>query len=439
MRGLILSLFMLGLLPAIFLHPYIGVLVYSWISFMSPHKLLYGGMMLGLPLALIAAVVTLLSWLFSNEPKRLRFDATVWLILAFAAVITISTVVALNPLVATDVWSRVIKELLFALVTICLTTNRVRAHALLWVMAVSIGFYGLYGGIGSILHGGNALFFGPPDTAIYNNNDIGAGLLVALPLMNYVRMQSAGRWIRLGWLITMAASFFAIVSTYSRGAFLGLVAVSIFLSLKSRNRIVTSSIVLFTLVAALAFMPAKFTERMRTLETYQQDGSAMSRITIWGVAIRVALDHPLVGGGFGVTESQSVVNQYKPGFAMHAVHNVFLGVLAENGFIGLGIWLCLLLVGWRNTRWIQRSARDRPEWQWASDFARMCQVSFVGYCVVGSFGNYEYWDYYFTIIGLLAATKTMIERASVARPFHASAPAAARLLEAQLSIDSLHH
>ncbi len=410
MRALVLSLFMLGFLPAIFLHPYIGVLIYSWISFMSPHRIIFGGMILGLPLALIAALATLFSWLISKEPKRLQFNATVRLILAFAVTITISTALALNPHAAADEWSRVVKELLFVLVTIALTTNRVRAHALLWVMAVSIGFYGLHGGIGSIFHGGDARVYGPPDTAIYDNNDIGAGLLVALPLMNYVRTQSAHKWIRLGWLSVMALSFLAIVGTYSRGALVGLVAVSLFLSLKSRNRLIAGAVVLATLVAALAFMPGKYAERIGTIATYQQDESAMTRIKIWGVATSIALDRPLVGGGFRVTESQAVVNHYKPGFEMHAVHNIFLGVLGEQGFIGFGIWLSLLLVGWRNARWIGRSVGDRPEWQWAIEFAKMCQVSLVGYCVVGSFGNYEYWDYYFTILGLLAATRTMAER-----------------------------
>ncbi len=404
---------------------------------MSPHKLVFGGMILSLPLALIAALATLLSWFFSNEPKRLRFDATVWLILAFAAAITTSTGFALNPQVASSELSKVLKELLFVLITICLTTNRVRAHALLWVMAVSIGFYGLYGGIGSIFHGGGAKVFGPPDTDIYNNNDIGAGLLVALPLMNYLRMQSLHKWIQLGWLVAMAASFLAIVSTYSRGALLGLVAVSIFLLLKSRKKIVTSIIVLTAFVAAIAFMPGEYGERMRTIGTYQQDASAMSRIEIWRVAsCCVALDHPLIGGGFGVTESQAVVDRYKPGFEMHAVHNIFLGVLAEHGFIGFGIWLCLLLVGWLNARWIQRTSRNRPEWQWASDFARMGQVSLVGYCVVGFFGNYEYWDFYFTIIGLLAAIRTMIQRVLLLRPFQPKGSAAALGRAPQLSIDS---
>src|SRR5260370_19566284 len=71
----------------------------------------------------------------------------------------------------------------------------------------------------------------------------------------------------------------------------------------------------------------------------------------------------------------------------------------------------MLLGGWRKGRWIQRYSRGRAEWQWAGDFARMSQASLVAYCVVGTFGNYQYWDYYFTIFGLLAAARHIMQQA----------------------------
>jgi probable O-glycosylation ligase (exosortase A-associated) len=409
MRALAFFGFLIFILPSIFIHPYIGVLLYSWLSFMAPHRLLWVSS--SIPLAMIIAVLTLVAWFGSREPKRLHFDATVWLIVAFMAWMSFTTLLALNPVRAFDLWSRTLKELLFVLITIALTTNRIRLHTLLWVMAVSIGYFGLKGGLGTILHGGGFAVYGPPDTAIENNNDIGAGLVVALPLMNYVRISSANLWVGRGWLVAMACSFLAIVGSYSRGAALGLVAISLFLWLKSAKKLLSGFVIGLTLVAAVAFMPEQYMQRMQTIQTYQEDESAMSRIRIWGVAIKIALERPLTGGGFAVTESQQVVNRLDPGFAMHAVHNVFLAVLAEHGFIGLLIWGLMLLVGWRNGRWLVRHAADRPELQWAGDFGRMSQVALVGYCVVGSFGNYEYWDYYFTIIGLLAAARHIMEPA----------------------------
>ncbi|MGC2415269.1 MAG: putative O-glycosylation ligase, exosortase A system-associated [Stellaceae bacterium] len=408
MRAIAFYFFILAIIPSIFFHPYTGVLLYSWMSFMSPQQLLW--IPPTIPVALIAAVLTVVSWVFSEEPKRLRFDSTVWLIVAFMAWISFTTLLALNPARATYLWSRTIKELLFVLITIALTTNRIRLHALLWVMVIAIGYFGWKGGLFTILHAGSARIYGPPDTAIYNNNDLGVGLLVALPLMNYVRTNSAHRWVRIGLLAVMMGSFLSIVGTFSRGALLGLAAVSLLLFLKSRRKLVSGVVIAATFVSAIAFMPDSYVERMQTMRTYEKDESAMSRIQVWGVALNIGLDRPLTGGGFAVTESQVVIDRYLPGFRGVAVHDIYLGVLAAHGFIGLLLWLALLLVGWRNARWIQRSSRGRPEWQWAGDFGRMSQVSLVGYCVAGAFGNYEYWDYYFTIVGLLAAARTMMER-----------------------------
>lgn len=387
---------------------------------MSPQQLMWN-FPSAIPLALITAVMTMISWLISNEPKRLRFDATAWLILSFAILTSLTTLVALNPAQAVVEWDLTIKALFFVLVTMALTTNRIRAHALLWVMAVAIGFYGLKGGVFALLHGGDYRILGPANTVVSDNNDIAAGLVVALPLMNYVRMNSARRWLRIAWLIVIACSIFAVLSTYSRGGLLGLVACVGWLWLKSSKKLVSGLAIGLIAVAAFGFMPEKYFARIETIVTYQQDESAMSRIEIWGAALKIALARPLTGGGYRVTQSQAVINRYDPGVRARDEHNVYIGVLADQGFIGLLIWLALPVVGWRNSRWLIRHARGRPEWRWAGDFARMSQVSIVAFFVAGSFLNIEYWDYYFTLIGLLAAIRHIVERAAVSKPADAAA------------------
>ncbi|MGH7099533.1 MAG: putative O-glycosylation ligase, exosortase A system-associated, partial [Stellaceae bacterium] len=262
---------------------------------------------------------------------------------------------------------------------------------------------------------------GPANTVVSDNNDIAAGLVVALPLMNYVRMNSARRWLRIAWLIVIACSIFAVLSTYSRGGLLGLVACVGWLWLKSSKKLVSGLAIGLIAVAAFGFMPEKYFARIETIVTYQQDESAMSRIEIWGAALKIALARPLTGGGYRVTQSQAVINRYDPGVRARDEHNVYIGVLADQGFIGLLIWLALPVVGWRNSRWLIRHARGRPEWRWAGDFARMSQVSIVAFFVAGSFLNIEYWDYYFTLIGLLAAIRHIVERAAVSKPADAAA------------------
>lgn len=415
MRVLVFYVFLLSFVPVAFFQPYIGILLYSWISFMSPQRLVWG-FPDAIPLALITAALTVIGWLMSSEPKRLRFDATAWLIVAFAIFTSFTTVLALNPAQAIPIWSQTLKELLFVLITMALTTNRIRFHALLWVMAVSIGYYGLKGGIFAILHGGDYRVFGPAETAITDNNDLAAGLTVALPLMNYLRINSARKSVRIGWLIVMGACFLSILSSYSRGAFLGVAAVSLFLWLKSSKKLIPGVVIALTMISAISFMPEKYIARLETIRTYHQDASAMDRIHIWEAALKIAASRPLTGGGFRVTQSQAVIDRYNPGHRARDEHDVYLGVLADQGIIGLLIWIALPFVGWRNSRWLIRQAQGRPEWQWAGDFGRMTQVSLVAYMVVGTFGNYQYWDYYFTIIGLLAAARHILEHAAAPKP-----------------------
>ena len=46
------------------------------------------------------------------------------------------------------------------------------------------------------------------------------------------------------------------------------------------------------------FLPQKYIGRIRTIQTYEQDASAMGRINAWYFALNLAKDRPLVGGGF---------------------------------------------------------------------------------------------------------------------------------------------
>jgi probable O-glycosylation ligase (exosortase A-associated) len=210
----------------------------------------------------------------------------------------------------------------------------------------------------------------------------------------------------------MGASVVAILATYSRGGLLALAAVSVFIWLKSRKKLLPAIVILIAVLSAILAMPEKWSERMGTIETYQEDRSAMTRLEIWGAAFKIALARPLTGGGFGATYSQAVIDTYDPGIEARAPHSVYFEVIGEQGFVGFLIWAAIPVLAWRNARWIARRSRDRPEWKWANDFARMSQASLIAYLTGGAFTNFAYWDCYFTIIGLLVAARRILERAS---------------------------
>ena len=155
MRSVLVALLVFGSLPLIVIKPHVGVLVWSWISYMNPHRLTWG-FTYDFPLAMVVGLVTIAAWLFSREPKSLPRHPLVLLLAMFAAWVSFTTLFAVYPDQAQAKWDRTIKVLLFnGFVTLGLITTRQRLDALIWVIVLSLGFFALKGAAFTLLTGGN--------------------------------------------------------------------------------------------------------------------------------------------------------------------------------------------------------------------------------------------------------------------------------------------
>jgi probable O-glycosylation ligase (exosortase A-associated) len=135
----------------------------------------------------------------------------------------------------------------------------------------------------------------------------------------------------------------------------------------------------------------------------------MARINAWETAFNVARDRPL-GAGFEFA-SPSAFARYAPDPSEpRAAHSIYFQVLGEHGFVGLGLFLLLWLLVWLDTGWIVRRARDRNELEWASDLARMIQVSLVGYFVGGAFLSHAYYDLPYNLLVAVMLTRVLVEK-----------------------------
>src|SRR5258705_3265221 len=213
MRGLVFFLAFVGCLPFIFVSPFTGVLAWYVFSLGNFHTLIWGGPFAALNYAYVIAIVTCLAWLLSRtEPKQLPLTPLVIMTLSFSIWITFTSVFALAP--ADEVWYKWItvqKILFMCLVGYALTTTRERLSQLIWVVVLTIGFWGVKGALFSILHGGGEIH-GPDGGMLANNNDFGLGLIVMLPLIFYHRHLAPNRHGRrgvrlMGFLLTLPVFF----------------------------------------------------------------------------------------------------------------------------------------------------------------------------------------------------------------------------------------
>ena len=161
---------------------------------------------------------------------------------------------------------------------------------------------------------------------------------------------------------------------------------------------------------ALLFMPEQWVERMTTIASYTEDSSAMGRINAWAFAINFVKDHPIVGGGFQVFQPELFLRYAPDPDHFVDAHSIYFEVLAEQGYVGLALFLTLGLLMMRTGSWIVKHSRDKPGLEWARDLGAMVQVSVVGYAVGGAFLGLAYFDLVYHLMAILIVTRGVIEQ-----------------------------
>jgi probable O-glycosylation ligase (exosortase A-associated) len=199
------------------------------------------------------------------------------------------------------------------------------------------------------------------------------------------------------------------LGSYSRGALLGIVAMLLFLWMKSPKKILVGILLATLLPIGMMSMPDKWSERMETINTYQEDSSAMGRINAWWMAYHMALDRPL-GGGFEIY-NRTAFGMYAPvPTDVHAAHSIYFQALGEHGFVGLGLYLLLAVLVWRRGAWIIQQTAKRADLKWAATIAMMLQVSMIGFATGGAFLSLLYYDVPYYLTAIMVAVGAIVEK-----------------------------
>lgn len=409
LRDIILTVIIVGSLPVILRRPFFGVLVWSWLSYMNPHRLVWG-FAYGQPFAQLVAIVTIVGIVFSSEKKKIPWSPTltIWILLVGWTCVT--SFFAIDFSRSQYEFELFLKIQFMTLLTLMLINTRERLVMLVWVIVASLGFYGLKGGVFTILSGGKYQVLGPEQSFIEGNNELSFALIMTLPLMQFLRLNTGNKWVRLGLLGGIGLFAFAIVGSQSRGAFLAAGAMAFFLFVRSRRKFLMGIGIVIAMIAVLTFMPTEWFDRMATIQEYERDGSAMGRINAWRFAVNLALDRPLVGGGFD-TFTRPLFFQYAPDpLDFHDSHSIYFEVLAEHGFVGLALFLGLGAMVLRQGNRVVKLCRDRQDLLWADNLARMAQVSMVGYAVGGAFLGRAYFDLYYHVLAIILITQEIVRK-----------------------------
>ncbi|MCW5960778.1 MAG: O-antigen ligase family protein [Pyrinomonadaceae bacterium] len=376
-----------------------GLYLFSVLVLFRPYELIAPLSFLS-STAFYFAAVTLAFYL----PTQLRTEGNVTILTtevkAIIALVLLSLIgipIAKSPGMAWETFNDLLsKTALMFIVMVNVVRSRKRLTAMIW-LSLSVGLFLSYQAV--------MMFWrGELNTEGYrvsvdiggmfgNPNDLAMHLVMMMPLALTLGIATKKKSAKLIYF-TMTALFVAAISvTYSRGGFLGLTAVCIFLSWKlgRNNRLKVIGVLFVAGAFFLAIAPGNYGIRMLSIFIPGLDpvGSSNQRQELLIRSILVTLRNPW-GIGIGNYKIVGVRNQ--------ETHNAFTQVSSEIGILGLTAYLIFMISPFRKLSAIERVFWDRKQLNWYYYFSIGLQASILGYMVSSFFGAVAYnWYIYYLI------------------------------------------
>lgn len=411
---LIIAVFGVGLLYAL-RDPFVGLIVYTWISVMNPHRYTWG-FAYDFPLALVAAAVTLLSMALHRDHIRFPRNRESILFLLMWVWITITTKFAMFPADAWVKWTVVTKIFVMILASMLLITNRKQLFVFLVTLIVCVGVLGLKGTFFGLRTSGEARVWGPPGSFLEDNNASALAMVMTIPFCFFLREVVKKKWHSHALLGIGLSMITATLLTYSRGGFLGLSTVGLVIVAFSKHKLRIAAFAGTLLFVGLSVLPPAWFNRMSTVKSHDEDRSAQMRLNSWTMAYNLAKDNPL-GGGFECWDMQNYY-RYAPdpelgrahtgGQIGSTAHSIYFEMLGTQGFGGLAIFLVSLVSTLLSMRKVQRFGAPGEHGHERVAVARAFTASVLGYMVSGAFLSMAFFDLFWWIFAAALCFKQIV-------------------------------
>lgn len=420
---LVLSVIFAAIFIAL-VNPFGALLAYQWFAYFRPQEWVWtdiSAFRFSMVLGVIFVLRCLVSGVLPNLTHRLSIGMLLFLLTGVVAQIN-----APRPDIGWQWIDHFARLALLSMLIVSLVNTPRRLLLAVAVIAVSLGVRTAKIGLASMVQGGIRVAEGYGGSFVDNNGFALAAVMI-MPMLWTLSNVVPEEWRfrrQIVWALRLSTLFsaYAAVSTFSRGGLLALIAGSVaFIFTLRRRRLATlaTAVVVGIIAAPFVTLPEGYTERMETITTYQEvhEDSALSRLHFWKVAVEMAKDHPL---GIGMFNFQAAYDRYDflggrfgSGRAVHSSH---FQVLAEQGFVGLFVWIALFASALRTCLRVRgiasRELASTRDGLVLSNMAQGLFVSMVAFLVGGSFINLALneitWNTFALVAALERVTNSMV-------------------------------
>ena len=402
-----------------------GIFLFTVLLYARPGEA-FPGAVGDFPIVKIVAIATLIVYILQTLTRAQRltiFPLELKMLLVIAALGFLFIPIAQAP---QDSWTVLldlfIKVVIIFILMINVIDTRKRLESMMrliviagTVLSIFAAFDYASGTFGTVDKSVGVRIAGVVGGIFSNPNDLATSFNLLIPLAVGLALLRQGRQ-RYFYFACAAILATGVVLTFSRGGFLGLVAVCAVLlwKLSRESKALSALALILTVFIFLSAMPVGYSGRIVSIFDHQSDptGSSQARIDLLNRGLELALAHPVLGLGIGNFHIYSIQEQ--------RAHNSYLEIAAELGMLGLIAYLIMILAPLRSLRRIekettsaryQETARGDPLLNTNSAALRRdyyfktvaIQGALFAYLVCSFFGSIQYlWFLYYPLAFAIA-------------------------------------
>jgi len=257
-----------------------------------------------------------------------------------------------------------------------------------------------------------------------DENDFCMTINMIIPFSFFLAMNAAGKK-KIFYIVLSGLFFSAILISFSRGGFVGLMAAFAYCWLKTKRKLLTAIIMGVLTVFAIVVAPPAYWDEVRSITEEGADtGTGEERVYEWKIGWHMFLDNPIIGVGQGnfpyvfqkyelqVTGSDEPF--YGRSVAGRAAHSIYFTMLPELGILGTCIIFGMIYYTFKDLRTIRANIlkKNYKESNQSSDkylsIVLALEGALVAYLVSGVFISTLYYPNLWILMGFIISLKYIV-------------------------------
>ncbi len=241
-----------------------------------------------------------------------------------------------------------------------------------------------------------------------DENDLCLYVITILPFCYYLFIHTKKIIVKLFYGISILIAMMSVVTSSSRGGFLGFLAMAGVIWLYSKKKTIT--LVLCSILGCIVFLfyaDDSYRSEMGTIQEYNE-GTSMGRLMSWKAGWDMFLDNPLGVGGnnFQIRFPEYQSEWFKRSMWGRVAHSLWFTLIPELGILGVYIFIKLIIFNFKDLRFVKRitqTSGSDTNLGYLYLISLSCIASFCGFFIGSSFISVLYYPFFWYMTALVVA------------------------------------